>query len=68
MIKDGLIFATIRPNNITPLEKDESRTGEVSSINVEIKDLRTIVKDIVRKTQAELIFQKQKLLFLEAAE
>ncbi len=29
-IKDGMIFATIRPNNITPLEKDESRSGEVS--------------------------------------
>ena len=29
-IKDGMIIATIRPNNITPLEKDESRSGDVS--------------------------------------
>ena len=49
VIKDGMIFATIRPNNIDSLDKDESRTGEVSSIKVEIKDLRTIVKEVVRK-------------------
>lgn len=49
IVTDGLIFATVRPNNITPLEKDESRTGEVSSLSVEIKDLRTIVKEVVRK-------------------
>ncbi|AIM15828.1 MULTISPECIES: electron transfer flavoprotein subunit alpha/FixB family protein [Neobacillus] len=49
IVTDGLIFATVRPNNIAPLEKDESRTGEVSSLSVEIKDLRTIIKDVVRK-------------------
>ncbi|WP_099352056.1 electron transfer flavoprotein subunit alpha/FixB family protein [Fredinandcohnia onubensis] len=49
IVTDGLIFASVRPNNITPLEKDESRTGEVSSLSVEIKDLRTIVKEVVRK-------------------
>ena len=40
VITDGIIFATIRPNNISTLEKDESRTGDVSLIKVEIKDLR----------------------------
>ncbi|NEX78400.1 electron transfer flavoprotein subunit alpha/FixB family protein [Bacillus thermocopriae] len=49
IVTDGLIFATVRPNNIAPLEKDESRTGEVSSLSVEIKDLRTIIKDVIRK-------------------
>lgn len=49
IVTDGLIFATVRPNNITPLEKDASRTGEVASLSVEIKDLRTIIKDVVRK-------------------
>ena len=28
--KDGLLFITIRPNNIAPLEQDASRTGDVS--------------------------------------
>lgn len=49
IITDGMIFATIRPNNIAPLKKDESRHGEVSSLSVEIKDLRTTIKEIVRK-------------------
>ncbi|MFT4415091.1 electron transfer flavoprotein subunit alpha/FixB family protein [Fredinandcohnia humi] len=49
IVTDGIIFATVRPNNIAPLAKDESRNGEVSSISVEIKDLRTIVKEVVRK-------------------
>ncbi|MCH6267772.1 electron transfer flavoprotein subunit alpha/FixB family protein [Neobacillus citreus] len=49
IVTDGLIFATVRPNNIAPLQKDESRSGEVSSLSVEIKDLRAIVKEVVRK-------------------
>jgi electron transfer flavoprotein alpha subunit len=49
IVTDGLIFATVRPNNIAPLEKDASRTGEVASLSVEIKDLRTIIKEVVRK-------------------
>ena len=49
IVTDGLIFATVRPNNITPLEKDESRSGEVTSLSIEIKDLRTIIKEVVRK-------------------
>ncbi|MBP2240652.1 electron transfer flavoprotein alpha subunit [Cytobacillus eiseniae] len=49
IVTDGLIFATIRPNNISPLDKDETRTGEVSSLSVDVKDLRTIIKEVVRK-------------------
>lgn len=49
IITDGLIFATVRPNNIEILEKDESRNGEITSLSVEIKDLRAIIKDVVRK-------------------
>jgi electron transfer flavoprotein alpha subunit len=49
IITDGIIFATVRPNNIAPLAKDESRTGEVASISAEIKDLRTIINEVVRK-------------------
>lgn len=49
VFEEGLSFVTIRPNNIPALEKDPSRTGEVMSKDVDIKDLRTIVKDVVRK-------------------
>lgn len=47
--KEETVFITIRPNNIAVLEKDESRSGEVSSIAVDIKDLRTIISEVVRK-------------------
>ncbi|MHA6252086.1 electron transfer flavoprotein subunit alpha/FixB family protein [Oceanobacillus sp. CAU 1775] len=50
MITAGLIFATIRPNNIAMLERDDSRTGEITSKDVEVADIRTIVKEVVRKT------------------
>jgi electron transfer flavoprotein alpha subunit len=49
VVTDGLVFATVRPNNIAPLEKDESRTGDVSTLAVDIKDLRTVIKEVVRK-------------------
>lgn len=49
IVTDGLVFATIRPNNIAPLQKDESKSGEVEAVTAEIKDLRTIIKDVVRK-------------------
>ncbi|WP_210468720.1 electron transfer flavoprotein subunit alpha/FixB family protein [Sporosarcina sp. 6E9] len=48
--KEGLLFVTIRPNNIATLEKDESRTGDVSSVEVDVKDLRTIIAEVVRKS------------------
>lgn len=50
IITDGVIFATIRPNNIKPLDRDDSRNGDVTSKDVDIKDLRTVIQDIVRKT------------------
>jgi len=46
---DGLIFATIRPNNIAMLEKDDNKSGDVSAKDVDVQDLRTIVKEIIRK-------------------
>jgi electron transfer flavoprotein alpha subunit len=62
LISDGLVFVTIRPNNITPLEKDESRTGEVKSVSVDIKDLRTIVKEVVRKAATGVDLSEAKVI------
>ncbi|KGP73845.1 electron transfer flavoprotein subunit alpha/FixB family protein [Pontibacillus yanchengensis] len=50
IITDGLMFATIRPNNIKALNRDDSRSGSVSAKEVDIADLRTIIQDIIRKT------------------
>ncbi len=62
IVTDGLIFASIRPNNIEPLAKDESRTGEVSSLSVEIKDLRTIIKEVVRKASEGVDLSEAKVI------
>ncbi|MDQ0858160.1 electron transfer flavoprotein subunit alpha/FixB family protein [Bacillus sp. V2I10] len=62
IVTDGTIFATIRPNNIAPLEKDETRTGEVSSVTAEIKDLRTIVKEVVRKATEGVDLSEAKVI------
>jgi electron transfer flavoprotein alpha subunit len=61
-IRDGLVLATIRPNNITPLEKDVTRSGDVSSMEVEIKNLRTIIKEIVRKTVGGIDLSEAKVI------
>ncbi|HET7579035.1 MAG TPA: electron transfer flavoprotein subunit alpha/FixB family protein [Bacillales bacterium] len=52
-ITDGLLFVTIRPNNIPALEEDEGLSGDVSAFDVNIQDLRTIVKEIVRKSTGD---------------
>ncbi|MGX6442974.1 electron transfer flavoprotein subunit alpha/FixB family protein [Neobacillus sp. K501] len=62
IVTDGLIFASIRPNNIAPLAKDESRTGEVSSVSVEIKDLRAIIKEVVRKASEGVDLSEAKVV------
>ncbi|PFA61856.1 electron transfer flavoprotein subunit alpha [Bacillus sp. AFS015802] len=62
IVTDGVIFATIRPNNIEPLAKDESRTGDVSTLSVDIKDLRTIIKDVVRKASEGVDLSEAKVI------
>ncbi|MEK3852922.1 electron transfer flavoprotein subunit alpha/FixB family protein [Cytobacillus sp. FSL H8-0458] len=62
IVTDGLLFATIRPNNIAPLEKDESRSGDVASVAAEIKDLRTIIKEVVRKASEGVDLSEAKVI------
>lgn len=49
IVTDGIAFFTIRPNNIAALERDDSRSGDVTSKEVDVTDIRTIIKDVVRK-------------------
>ncbi|WP_071395969.1 electron transfer flavoprotein subunit alpha/FixB family protein [Bacillus tuaregi] len=62
IMTEGLTFATIRPNNVSPLEKDESRTGSISALKVDIKDLRSIIKDIVRKASTGVDLSEAKVV------
>ncbi|PKR84252.1 electron transfer flavoprotein subunit alpha/FixB family protein [Heyndrickxia camelliae] len=62
IVTDGIIFATVRPNNISPLQKDEGKTGEVSTVSAEIKDLRTIIKEVVRKASEGVDLSEAKVV------
>lgn len=61
-INDGMVIATVRPNNITPLEKDVSRSGGIFEVPVVIKDLRTTIKDIVRKATGGIDLSEAKII------
>lgn len=61
-VKEGLIFATIRPNNIAPLDKEETKTGEITYVSVDIKDLRTVIKDVVRKATGGVDLSEAKVI------
>ncbi len=49
VIKQGLVVATIRPNNLPFLSADAGRTGDVTDMAAPPADLRTVIKEVVRK-------------------
>jgi electron transfer flavoprotein alpha subunit len=49
ILTDGILMASIRPNNIPPLKEDASREGEISAVSADIKDLRSIVREVAEK-------------------
>lgn len=60
--KGGLLFITIRPNNIEPLARDESRTGDVSSLTVDITNLRSVIANVVRKSTEGVDLSEAKVI------
>ncbi|WP_144510988.1 electron transfer flavoprotein subunit alpha/FixB family protein [Bacillus sp. FJAT-22090] len=61
-VKDGMEFITIRPNNIAPLAKDDSKAADVSALSVDIKNLRTIIKEVVRKSSEGVDLSEAKVV------
>ncbi|MGG1674994.1 electron transfer flavoprotein subunit alpha/FixB family protein [Neobacillus sp. NRS-1170] len=59
-VVSGIPFATVRPNNI-PLNEVDG-TIEIVRFNVELKDLRTIVKEVVRKTTGGVDLSEAKIV------
>lgn len=59
---DGKIFITIRPNNIAIGTPDASKTATVVPVDLDIKDLRTIVKEVVRKTSGKVDLSEAKVV------
>ncbi|MFC5587738.1 electron transfer flavoprotein subunit alpha/FixB family protein [Sporosarcina soli] len=60
--KEGLLFFTVRPNNITPLEQDSNRSGDVSLLSVEITNLRTVITEVVRKVSEGVDLSEAKVV------
>ncbi|ANU25682.1 electron transfer flavoprotein subunit alpha/FixB family protein [Planococcus versutus] len=60
-LKGGLTFITVRSNNIAPLEREE-RSGDVSSLSVDITNLRTIIKNVVRKSTEGVDLSEAKVI------
>ncbi|MFJ8063253.1 electron transfer flavoprotein subunit alpha/FixB family protein [Psychrobacillus sp. NPDC096426] len=61
-VKDGIEFITVRPNNIAPLTKDESKVADVSALSVDITNLRTIIKEVVRKSSEGVDLSEAKVV------
>jgi len=61
-VKDGIDFITIRPNNIAPLAKEESKVADVSALSVDITNLRTIIKEVVRKSSEGVDLSEAKVV------
>lgn len=59
---DSKVFVSIRPNNIALAAADESKTAETVALSVELKDLRTIVKEVVRKTSGKVDLSEAKVI------
>ncbi|MBX0358974.1 electron transfer flavoprotein subunit alpha/FixB family protein [Halobacillus sp. Nhm2S1] len=62
MVTEGLVFATIRPNNIPALTRDDSLAGSISEKEVEISNIRTIIKDVLRKSSDGVDLSEAKVI------
>jgi len=61
-ITDGTIFATIRSNNIDKGEPDVGRTAETIEYNAALTDIRTVIKDVVRRTAGTIDLTEAKII------
>ncbi|RAV20636.1 electron transfer flavoprotein subunit alpha/FixB family protein [Paenibacillus contaminans] len=59
---DGIMFATIRPNNIAPIDPDFTRTPERIHVPVKLADLRTVIKQSIRKSSGGVDLSEAKVI------
>lgn len=58
----GTIFATVRPNNIALVEAAIQKSAEEIAFSADIKDLRTVVKEVVRKAVGGVDLSEAKIV------
>lgn len=51
-VKNDLVMLTIRSNNFSLPEKDESRSVDITTETIELKNLRLTIRDIIRKASS----------------
>ncbi|MED3661854.1 electron transfer flavoprotein subunit alpha/FixB family protein [Ureibacillus sp. FSL K6-8385] len=61
-VKEGIIFATIRPNNLPVSEPDTGRNAEVTEVRAQIADIRTVIKEVVKKTAGKVDLTEAKII------
>lgn len=61
-IKEGTQFITIRPNNIPIDSADPNRSEQVVNVNVEIKDIRAVIKGVVKSTTGGIDLTEAKII------
>lgn len=62
VVRQGLIVATLRPNNIAALDAEAGRSGDVVDLAAPAADLRTVIKEIVRKTASGVDLTSAKIV------
>ncbi len=64
VVTEGLIVATIRPNNFAPVDGVAGKPGTINVLNVsfELEDLCTIVKKVVQKVSSGVELTEAKIV------
>ncbi len=62
VVKEGLIVATIRPNNVAALEPDTGRSGEVREVAAPATDIRQVIKEVVRQASTGVDLTSAKIV------
>jgi len=60
-VEEGIPLATIRPNNI-PAQKSGPSRATAIDFKAEVKDLRAVIKDVVRKTTGKVDLSEAKVV------
>ena len=60
--KTETVLVTVRPNNIEVLQNDSSRQGDITVKEVELVDLKTVVKEVVRKVSSGIDLSEAKVI------
>ena len=61
-VKSGIIFASIRPNNLPKGEPNVQRTAKTIETQVAITNIRTVIKNVVRKTKGTVDLTEAKII------